>query len=459
MKKYFYILIIAITLNSCYKEEMVYPGDNLPDWSSITHSNSAPANYDLVFDQTKVQRIDIVISSSNWSTMQSDLESVTGDSGGAPGGRPGGGMPNQDAESSDESPIYIPCDLFYNNTQWYYVGIRYKGNSSLSSAISSGIEKLPLRLEFNHFEDDYPNIMGQSFYGFQQLSLSNNFDDLSQIRDKAATDLFREFGVPAPYSAFYEIYIDYGDGPIYFGLYTVNEVVFDTVLEKQFGSNTGNCYKPENTGAKFLENSFSTLDFEKKTNKSSSWDDIKEMYNILHSNTRLNNSTQWQQDFESVFDVYGFLKYLAVNSVIQNWDVYGNMPHNYYLYHDPKDDLIKWIPWDNNEAFQDGKMTNYDLAYSTINANEWPLIPYILGQEKYELAYKNYINDFVNGAFAPSKMKIQYANYQSLIEPYVYAEKAPYTFLNNSSSFNTAINQLITHCSMRHNIATNYLGK
>jgi len=44
----------------------------------------------------------------------------------------------------------------------------------------------------------------------------------------------------------------------------------------------------------------------------------------------------WRQNLESVFDVYGFLKYLAVNAVIQNWDTYGRMTHTYYLYDNPK---------------------------------------------------------------------------------------------------------------------------
>jgi spore coat protein CotH len=30
-----------------------------------------------------------------------------------------------------------------------------------------------------------------------------------------------------------------------------------------------------------------------------------------------------------------FLKYLAVNGIIQNWDIYGLMVHNFYLYNDP----------------------------------------------------------------------------------------------------------------------------
>lgn len=36
-----------------------------------------------------------------------------------------------------------------------------------------GDSKLPLKLDFDEFEDDYPEIENQRFYGFKQLSLAN----------------------------------------------------------------------------------------------------------------------------------------------------------------------------------------------------------------------------------------------------------------------------------------------
>lgn len=40
-------------------------------------------------------------------------------------------------------------------------------------------------------------------------------------------------------------------------------------------------------------------------------------------------STAVDTDTDEVADVDGFLKYLAVNGIIQNGDSYGRMPHNY----------------------------------------------------------------------------------------------------------------------------------
>ena len=39
----------------------------------------------------------------------------------------------------------------------------------------------------------------------------------------------------------------------------------------------------------------------------------------------------WRANLETVIDTNVFLKYLAVNTVVQNWDTYGRMTHNYYL--------------------------------------------------------------------------------------------------------------------------------
>ena len=99
------------------------------------------------------------------------------------------------------------------------------------------------------------------------------------MREKTASDIFRYYGVPATRTAFYEIYIDKGTGSYqYFGLYTMNEVVFDSFLNNYFGSESGNCYKPDGDGAKFSVTGFSLADFEKKTNEATGRDDIQAMY-------------------------------------------------------------------------------------------------------------------------------------------------------------------------------------
>ena len=99
---------------------------------------------------------------------------------------------------------------------------------------------------------------------------------------------------------------------------------------------------------------------------------LKRLYDALHSGTRISDPTAWRELLESEIDMNLFIKWLAANTVMQNWDTYGRMPHNYYLYNDPDSMRFVWIPWDNNEALQTGKQggaINIDLSGVS---DQWP---------------------------------------------------------------------------------------
>ncbi|MCB9208395.1 MAG: CotH kinase family protein [Ignavibacteriales bacterium] len=428
---------------------------DISDWSETTHSKSASPNYDIVFPQDKVNRIDIKISSDDWQTMLDDMISKYGTF----GSNTGGGPPMM--EESSDNPVYVPCSLYFNNIQWYKVGIRFKGNSSLRTSWQKGIWKIPLRLNFDKFEDIYPQINNQRFYGFKELSLSSCYDDKSLIREKVVPEIFRDMGVPAPQTSFCRIYIDYGEGEKYFGLYTIVEIVEDTMIEDQFTETDGNVYKPEGNGASFASNAFNLSYFEKKNNEETDWSDVESLFDALQSEQRINNPAEWENSLEKVFNVNGFLKWLAVNSTIQNWDTYGKMTHNYYLYNDPKNNWLTWIPWDNNEALQSGKMGGaISISCDEVNDN-WPLIRYLLDDEEYLQKYKIYLAQVVESAFEPSKMTTKYQYYQSLIREYAIGEngeQAGYTFLSNDSDFDSAILDLIAHVNNRNDAVKNYIN-
>lgn len=195
--------LILIHCISCKKEIIVNAGDGLEAWTTSTHSDDVNGNYDVVFAQDKVHRMDIVIDEDDWEEMQDDLSEVTGS--GGPG------------QFSDQTPLTVEASIFYNSIEWYHVGVRYKGNSTLSGPYRSGNGKLPFRMDFDYFEDKYPAIKNQRFYGFKELSFANNYNDNSLVREKVAADIFRQAGIAAPQTAFYRLYVDHGDGPQYFG--------------------------------------------------------------------------------------------------------------------------------------------------------------------------------------------------------------------------------------------------
>ncbi|SDH25813.1 CotH kinase family protein [Winogradskyella thalassocola] len=426
------------------------------DWTTETHSKDADPNFDEVFEDTAVKRLDIVITEARWQTMLNDMTDLYGTFGTSSGG-PGG--PN-DLVEVDEDPVFVPAEVFYNGKEWYRVGVRFKGNSSLQSSWSNGILKLSFKLDFDEYEDDYPQIDNQRFYGFKKLSLKNNYNDKSMLREKVAGDVFRNAGLAGSHTAFYTVYVDHGDGPTYFGLYTMVEEVDDTVLDTQFSDDDGNLYKPDGDGASFAYGSFTEDVFVKKTNEDDNdWSDIQSLFSALHDDVRTTDASTWRTNLETVFDTDTFLKYLATNTVIQNWDTYGRMTHNYFLYNNPDTSKLTWIPWDNNEALQEGNNLGVlPLDFSGLSSEEWPLIGYIYQDEVYKAQYDSYLQEVVNGAFNVNTIQSQYATYSTLIEPYATSELTGYTFLNSSSDFQAAVNELNTHVVSRADAVSNYIN-
>ncbi len=417
-------------------------------WTDETHgkltTDEIIANIDTVFDTKSVQKIRIVIESENWALMNQNLADLTDELNGS-----------NDFNSVD-NPFFVPCEVFYNDVEWYKVGIRFKGNSSLYNANSN---KLPFKLDFDEFEDAYPEIDNQRFYGFKQLNLKNNYKDASEMHEIVASELFRDFGLFGSHCSFYELYLNvddsgFEDNDIYYGLYTVVEEVDDTVIKTQYADNDGNLYKPEDDAATFASGTFDTDEYDLKTDDDETYGDITELYEVINNSLRTTDLSAWQMDLEAIFDVDIFLKWLAANTVMQNWDTYGVMSQNFFLYNNPDTGLFEWIPWDNNEALIDHPRC-LSLSMSSVGS-DWPLISYILSVSDYISTYKGYVEAFADSYFNATYLDPVYTSYAALIADYVIAEESGYTF-TSALEFSAAVSELKEHTTERNTAAGNYV--
>jgi len=460
-KLYFGFVISGLIFNSsCYKEIQIN-NIEISDWSEESHGMLSEPDYNRVFPCDQVNRIDIIIDKDNWNIMLDDMTSKLGAFG-------GGGMkaklgPGGPGLETGESPVYVPCSIFFEGKEWYKVGIRFKGNSSLNSVWRMGIWKLPFKLDFDEYDDDFPQINNQRFYGFRQMSLKNGFKDPSLMREKVVGDLLEDAGFAVAKTAFYKVFVDTGEGTEYFGLYTMVEDVDDTVIRKYFENTGGNLYKPQQQGATFSNGSFGTNYFIKHSNEETSdWSDIISLFEAIHSNTRISNTNAWKQELESLFNVELFLNWLAINTTIQNWDTYGVMFHNYYLYNNPADNTLSWIPWDNNEALLDNEMGQKPLSFSFEELDdEWPLIRYLYDNADYREKYDKNIRVFINEIFIPVRMRIKYQEAFNMIKDYVVGpdgERENYTILNNDDEFYQELQYLKDHVETRNIDARDYLN-
>jgi spore coat protein CotH len=141
-----------------------------------------------------------------------------------------------------------------------------------------------------------------------------------------------------------------------------------------------------------------------------------------------------------------------------NWDTYGRMPHNYYLYHATNKGLT-WIPWDNNESMLNRGNT-YTISLTTTGSN-WPLIRYLMDDEVYHAKYRMYMKEFTEQVFTSTKMNELFTKYHTLISPYVIGpeaiEQVKYTHLTNAAAFTSALETLKQHVNTQNAAAADYL--
>ena len=137
--------------------------------------------------------------------------------------------------STATSEEYSVCSVVIDGEAIKNVGIRGKGNTSLSSVSSMGSERYSFKIEF----DQYDNT--KSYYGLDKLSLNNVIQDNTYMKDYLVYQMMNEFGVSAPLCSFVYITVNGED----WGLYLAVEGVEDGFLQRNYGSDYGELYKPD----------------------------------------------------------------------------------------------------------------------------------------------------------------------------------------------------------------------
>ncbi|WP_437948518.1 CotH kinase family protein [Sorangium sp. So ce296] len=373
---------------------------------------------------------------------------------GGPGGDPG---LSSSVDLIPRSPIYVECDVATEDRTWQHVGIRLRGNASLLLPWGAGNWKLPLRLNFDRFEDDYPETKNQRFYGFDGLAFTSSYLDPSLLREKLGTDIFAKAGIAAPATAFYRVFIDHGEGPVYFGLYTGIEVPSDdSFLDTHFGGHEGNVYKPDGTGARWETWDPDTL-VKENHEEEADFSDARALFDALHADRT--DAAAWRAGLEARLDVDGFLHWLALNTVIEDWDVYGRLPHNYYLYSDPnKGGQFTWIPWDHTFAWTDPDSAGANIGLKALPLDmsevteQWPLIRYLLDDPVYLEIYRDYVKQAAEVEYEPAAAEAWFKAAHDLIAPYVVGPEGEiegHTHLASPADFDNGLATLIAHAKER----------
>ncbi|WP_341876938.1 CotH kinase family protein [Defluviitalea saccharophila] len=316
------------------------------------------------------------------------------------------------------SEQYIMADVVVNGTKFQNVGIRPKGNSSLTQVEASDSDRYSFRIQF----DEY--IKGQSCFGLDGIVVNNMIGDNTYMKEYVSYELMREIGVDAPYFGFADINVN-GEG---WGLYLVVETYGDSYEARTFGTTSGMMYNvksmdmgrreqggisfpggnrkppgqrqegkqevkqegniPKDAGMQIpideqkekrpmerLGENFGGPMGGRGSNGGSleyTTDDISSYSAIFNNVVGKGSENDFKrvikalkalskgQDIETYFDVDKILKYFAAHTIVVNLDSYSSsMAQNYYLYEN--NGKITVLPWDYNLAwggFQTGNASS-----------------------------------------------------------------------------------------------------
>ncbi len=185
-----------------------------------------------LFDKSKVHTLDIVIN--DWDSFISTCE-------------------NEE---------YTSCNVIIDGEAVRDVGIRAKGNTSLSSVKNMDSDRYSFKIEFDQYDST------KSYHGLDKLCLNNIIQDNTYMKDYLAYTLMYDFGADAPLCSYAYITVNGED----WGLYLAVEAVEESFLRRNYGAGYGDLYKPDSMsfgGGRGNGRDFSMSDFMDKSSEDS----------------------------------------------------------------------------------------------------------------------------------------------------------------------------------------------
>lgn len=396
-----------------------------------------------------------------------------------------------------KSEEYYACTVVIDGETFKNVAIRGKGNTSLSQVTN---DRYSYKIEFDHYTD------ALTYHGLDKLCLNNIIQDNTYMKDYLCYQMMQQVGVAAPLCSYAYLTVNGED----WGLYLAVEAVEESFLQRSYGSDYGELYKPDSTemgGGRGNGQDFTMPDTAENTAESTAADttagfpngqmpdgfsggapdmgggnfaggsgsadvllqyidDAPDSYSNIFDNAKTSCSeadkarliaalkTLSGEDASSAVDVDMVIRYFVAHNFVLNFDSYtGSMIHNYYLYE--KGGQLQMIPWDYNLAFggfqSSGGATalvNYpiDTPVSGGSIDERPMLAWIFADEEYTALYHQYFAEFIAEYFDSGYFSDMMDSVKAMIAPYVQQDPTKFC---TYEEFETGIDTLKAFCLLR----------
>ncbi|MBI2926250.1 MAG: CotH kinase family protein [Verrucomicrobia bacterium] len=223
---------------------------------------------------------------------------------------------------------YVRATVSDGTNVYREVGLHLKG---AAGSFRDFHDKPALTLNFDKFKP------GQKFHGVEKLHLNNSVQDPSYVSEHVCGAIFREADIPTPRAAWARVELNGRDR----GLYVLKEGFDSSFLRRHFKDTSGNLYDGE-----FVREITEPLRRDSGTGPSD------------HSDLRALVSAAEEPDparrlarLEKVLNLEQFLTYLALETLMWDWDGYPMNHNNYRVYFEPPSGRAVFLPHGMDQMF------------------------------------------------------------------------------------------------------------
>lgn len=186
-------------------------------------------------------------------------------------------------------------------------------------------------------------VEGRRFKGLKRMTLNNNRQDATNVRQCLAYQMYNQAGIKAPRCSLARVYVNGED----LGVYTHVESIKKPFLERVFGNDEGNLYEAQNADFGIHLNQR----FELKTNKTeNNRSDLDAVANALD----LPDDENFLATLDTLVDMDAFYTQWAMDTILGSWDSAMGNNNNFYIYNHPDNNKFYYIPWGTDAAFTGG---------------------------------------------------------------------------------------------------------
>jgi hypothetical protein len=306
-------------------------------------TGTLPGAFLDLFRPDQLLQIEIEMSDDDWDTLRSQ----------------GRSLPRVYAGCFEfDGYTYFDAEVTINGEAVEDAAVRKKGFLGSLSAIRPSF-----KIDFGRGQSH----RGRTYHGTRRLTLNNNKQDLSNVRQCLSYALFAKAGIRAPRCNLARVTAQGKD----LGIYSHVEPIKEPFLLRTFGNARGTLY--EGQVSDFNSGRLST--FELKTNKQK--DDRSDLESVVQA-LKADDAAVWDA-LNKVIDMDAFLTFWAMETLVGHWDSYSGNQNNFYLYRSPEDRRFHFIPWGTDGAFAtrpnepSGVMPQSTFLASELTARLWSI--------------------------------------------------------------------------------------